>query len=100
MDAVGGWWNRQFDPEIDLIGADRRPVAQQILFAGSIKWLATPFDAHDLAHLARGAAQVPGYATERTGLAVVSLSGATPGLDPELVNLVWGPDDVVSAWEP
>ncbi|WP_228814610.1 ATP-binding protein [Nocardia otitidiscaviarum] len=26
-EAVGGWWNRQNNPEIDLIGADREPVA-------------------------------------------------------------------------
>ncbi|MGH3872893.1 MAG: AAA family ATPase [Pseudonocardiaceae bacterium] len=98
LEAVGGWWNRQFDPEIDLVGADRRPVAQQILFAGSIKWLASPFDSHDLADLARAAARVPGFASGSTGLAVVSLSGVTPGLDPDLVDLVWGPSDVVSAW--
>ncbi|MGH3751919.1 MAG: AAA family ATPase [Pseudonocardiaceae bacterium] len=98
LDAVGGWWNRQFNPEIDLVGADRPQVAQRILFAGSIKWLATPFDGHDLADLVRGAAQVPGFAADTTGLAVVSLSGATPGMDPDLVDLVWGPGDVVSAW--
>jgi hypothetical protein len=23
VDAVGGWWNRRFDPEVDLGGADR-----------------------------------------------------------------------------
>ncbi|MGH3767489.1 MAG: ATP-binding protein [Pseudonocardiaceae bacterium] len=97
-DAVGAWWNRQFDPEIDLVGADRRPVAQRILFAGSIKWLATPFDSHDLADLARGAARVPGFESGSSGLAVVSLSGATPGLEPDLVDLVWGPGDIVSAW--
>jgi hypothetical protein len=28
--TVGGWWNRAFDPEIDLIGADRAPVADVI----------------------------------------------------------------------
>ncbi len=98
LDAVGGWWNRQFDPEIDLVGADRRPVAQRILFAGSIKWLATPFDGHDLAELTRSAARVPGFAAGITGLAVVSLSGATPVLDADLIDLVWGPGDIVSAW--
>jgi uncharacterized protein len=99
LDAVGGWWNRQFDPEIDLVGADRRPVAQRILFAGPIKWLATPFDSHDLADLTRGAAQIPGFTPGRTGLAVVSLSCSTPGLDPDVVDLVWSPGDIVSTWE-
>src|SRR5690606_26304070 len=47
VSAVGGWWNRAFDPDIDLIGADRAPVAGRVFFAGSIKWLGTPFDRHD-----------------------------------------------------
>jgi hypothetical protein len=33
--AVGGWWNRAFDPEIDLIGADRAPVAKKLWYAES-----------------------------------------------------------------
>jgi hypothetical protein len=37
--AVGGWWNRAFDPEIDLVGADREPVARKLWYAGSVKWL-------------------------------------------------------------
>lgn len=47
-EAIGGWWNRQFDPEIDIVGADRSPVAKRLYFAGSIKWLASPFDDRDL----------------------------------------------------
>jgi uncharacterized protein len=38
-EAIGGWWNRQNNPEIDLIGADREPVARQVHFVGSVKWL-------------------------------------------------------------
>lgn len=38
-EAIGGWWNRQNNPEIDLIGADREPVARQVSFVGSVKWL-------------------------------------------------------------
>jgi uncharacterized protein len=91
--AVGGWWNRRFDPEIDLVGADRGPVAQRIDFVGSIKWLSSAFDQRDLAAVRHGATQVPGFGPE-TGLAVVSLSGVT-GVD---ADLVWGPSDVVSAW--
>ncbi|MGH3586752.1 MAG: AAA family ATPase [Pseudonocardia sp.] len=91
--TVGGWWNRRFDPEIDLVGADRGPVAQRIDFVGSIKWLNGAFDRRDLATLRHGAAQVPGFSSE-TGLAVVSLSGIT-GVD---AALQWGPSDVVSAW--
>lgn len=100
VEYVGGWWNRRFDPEIDLVGADRAPTARKLLFAGSIKWLGSPFDGHDLAALARGAVGVPGFIPGRTGLAIVSLSGTAAGLDLDAVDLVWGPSDIVSAWQP
>jgi hypothetical protein len=92
--TVGGWWNRRFDPEVDLVGTDRGPIAQRISFIGSIKWLSGPFDGRDLAALRAALAHVPGAGPE-TGLAVVSLSGVTgvAGAD-----LVWGPQDVVAAW--
>ncbi len=96
--AVGGWWNRQFDPEIDLVGADRGPVARRIDFVGSVKWLATPFDRHDLAALARSAGAVPGHEPGRTASVVVSLSGVVPGLGPEAVDVLWTADDIVAAW--
>ncbi|WP_228647366.1 ATP-binding protein [Microtetraspora sp. AC03309] len=94
--AVGGWWNRRFAPEVDLVGADHAPVARHVAFAGSIKWLGTPFDAHDLATLRRDAAQVPGFDTGASGLAVISLSGMRSGV--EGADLVWGADDVIAAW--
>jgi AAA+ ATPase superfamily predicted ATPase len=97
-EVVGGWWNRQFSPEIDLIGADRAPVAGTVFFAGSVKWLSSPFDHHDLAALAQGAAQVAGFTPGTTGLAVVSLSGTAGPVADEEVGLVWGPRDVVAAW--
>ena len=37
--AIGGYWTRSNDVEIDLVGADRQPVAKQLLFLGSVKWL-------------------------------------------------------------
>jgi hypothetical protein len=95
--AVGGWWNRQFDPELDLVGADRAPVAQRILFVGSIKWLSLPFDRHDLAELIRCAPQVPGFASDRTGLVMASRSRVTDDVR-AAVDVVWGPGDVVGAW--
>lgn len=98
VDTVGGWWNRQFDPEVDLVGADRAPVAQHVLFAGSVKWLATPFDNHDFAKLARSAVEVPGFTFGSTGLVIVSLSGTHPNLDLGRTDLVWGPSDVTSVW--
>ncbi|GAA2737396.1 ATP-binding protein [Actinocorallia aurantiaca] len=97
-EAVGGWWNRQFDPEIDLVGADRAPVARRIFFAGSVKWLAAPFDAHDLAALRRGVVQIPGYDPASTALAVSSLTGLSPDIDPGDIGLLWGPEEMVGAW--
>ncbi|MEV4637175.1 ATP-binding protein [Actinoplanes sp. NPDC049548] len=96
--VVGGWWNRQFDPEIDLVGADRAPVASQIHFCGSVKWLGTPFDTRDLHQLQEGARRIPGFADSHTGLIVVSRSGAD--LPADAVDAVWGPGDVVAAWQP
>lgn len=49
--AVGGWWNRAFDPEIDLVGADRGAVARKLWYAGSVKWLDHPFGSRDLRYL-------------------------------------------------
>lgn len=94
---VGGWWNRTFDPEIDLIGGDRAPVAKRLFFAGSVKWLGTHFDNHDLAALLRAAAQVPGFTAGKAGLVGVSLSGVRLN-DDQTLDLVWGPRDVIDAW--
>ena len=98
VDAVGGWWNRRFDPELDLVGADRAPVARRLSFVGSVKWLNTPFGDHDLAALRHDSAQVPGFVPGETGLVVVSVAGTSPGLDLGEVGLVWDARDVVSVW--
>lgn len=98
--AVGGWWNRQFEPEVDLVGADRVPVAQRLSFVGSVKWLATPFDDHDLAVLSRDATRVPGFEPGRTGLAVVSRSGMDSDRFRDSVDLNWTAAEVLSAWRP
>ncbi len=84
-------------PEIDLIGADRGPLASTVHFGGSLKWLNTPFETHDLRQLRRGLEQVPGFDPEHSGLVVVSRSGTQLTED---VDLVWGPEDVVNAWRP
>ncbi|MFD5112164.1 hypothetical protein ACFWNG_07620 [Streptomyces sp. NPDC058391] len=97
-EVVGGWWNRRFSPEIDLIGGDRAPVARTLFFAGSVKWLGRPFDHHDLAALEQGAAQMPGFAPDTGGLVVATLSGTTGITGTDRVDLVWGPRDVVAAW--
>lgn len=100
VEVVGGWWNRQFDPEIDLVGADRGPVAGKISFVGSIKWLAGPLDRHDLAAARRAVTQVPGYDPATTGLVAVSLNGLGDDVDKRSVDLLWTPQDVVESWLP
>ena len=97
VQAVGGWWNRQFSPEVDLIGADRAPVARALYFAGSVKWLGTPFEQRDLDELVGAAALVPGFVPGSTGLAAVSLSGFAVEIGP--LDLRWGPADVIGAWQ-
>jgi uncharacterized protein len=90
--AVGGYWTRSNNVEIDLVGADRQPVAKQLLFLGSIKWLETsPFDAHDLAALHKHRAAltddpIPLVAVSRSG---VSCSG---------LQATFGPEQLLRAW--
>lgn len=91
--VIGGYWTRSNDPEIDLVGADREPVAQRLTFVGSIKWQSErPFDGHDLARLGAHRAQLPG-AHDTTTLVAVSRSGASiDGLT------VIGPDQLLAAY--
>jgi uncharacterized protein len=95
--VVGGWWNRAFNPEIDLIGADREPVARKLWYAGSVKWLDDPFGRSDLAELQRGAFQVPGFDPGETALIGVSRTGFTDSAAADL-GLCWLPEDVVGAF--
>jgi len=95
--TVGGWWNRAFKPEIDLVGADRAPVAREIYYVGSVKWVDRSFDEHDLAALRRDAIAVPGFDPGRTALAAVSRMGVASGAAPQLA-LCWGPRDIVAAF--
>jgi hypothetical protein len=95
--SVGGWWNRAFDPEIDLIGADRSPIARHIYFTGSIKWLGTPFDRHDLAAHHAATALLPGYEPGHTGTVIASLSGNDLPAD-DTVDVAWGSDQIIEAW--
>lgn len=90
--AVGGYWTRSNDVEIDIVGADREPIAERLLFLGSIKWLENaPFDARDLVALQKHRDRVTG---EPIPLIAVSRSGcATRHLD-----AVFGPDDLLQAW--
>jgi len=94
-DAVGGYWTRTNDPEIDLVGADRTPIAKKVTMVGSIKWHENkPFDGRDLARLVIHRSQLPG-ADDSTPLLAVSRTGATTS---DITSLT--ANDLLAAWEP
>jgi hypothetical protein len=90
--AVGGYWTRTNDVEIDIVGADRQPIARELRFLGSIKWLEnSPLDDHDRAALTRHRAALtdqllPLIAVSRSGVAAAGL------------HAVYGPEEIISAW--
>ena len=91
--VVGGYWTRKNDPEIDIVAADRGPVAKRITAVGSIKWLERKaFDTRDLSRLVVHRSQLPG-ADESTPLIAV----ARAGVDVDGVRAVL-PDQLVDAW--
>jgi uncharacterized protein len=91
--VVGGYWTRTNDPEIDIVIADRQPIAKQILGVGSITWLEqAPFDRRDLARLVVHRSQLPG-ATQDTPLIVI----ARAGCEVDEVT-AFGPQDLLNAW--
>lgn len=95
-DVVGSWWNRQNNPEIDLIGADReQPATTSIAFTGSIKWMEVePFGQREWESLLAGSMSVPGR-DYTTPLIAVSRSGVEPG-PPH--SLSFGPEEIIAAW--
>lgn len=94
--AVGGYWTRTNDPEIDIVCADREPIAKKITAVGSIKWLdSRQFNSHDLTPLYLHRAQLPGT-DDSTPLLAVSRAGFSLSNHPGLVALT--PDDLIAAW--
>jgi hypothetical protein len=89
---VGGWWNRQHNPEIDLVvaGADRRAV----LAVGTIKWRdRKAVSRREVAALAEHRAALG--ASEAT-LVVVCPAGLAAGVD---ADLLLGPEELLAAWD-
>ncbi len=90
--AIGGYWTRSNDVEIDLVGADRQPVAKDLLFLGSIRWLEnSAFDSHDLAALQKHRAAITDEPTPRVA---VSRNGTTCSR----LHAAYGPEDPLAAW--
>jgi hypothetical protein len=91
--VIGSYWTRTNNPQVDLIGADREPVARQVSFVGSVKWRDNqPFDERDLAELITHRSQVPG-ADDATALVAVSRSGTRAAS-----LTVLGPQALLDAW--
>ena len=94
--AIGGYWNRESSIEVDLVGADRAPMAKQVLFAGSAKWRDNaPFGRKDYDALATAAGFVTGFTTGMP-LVGISRSGFDAGLP---LNAALGPAELLDAWE-
>jgi hypothetical protein len=80
--VVGSYWTRSNDVQIDIVGADREPVAKRLSFLGSIKWRErSPFDDHDLLALQRHRTRltdqpVPLVAISRSGTRARGLAAA------------------------
>jgi hypothetical protein len=92
--VIGGYWTRTNDVEIDIVGADREPVAKHVTAVGSIKWLEErQFDAHDLARLILHRSRLPGAGDETPLLAVSRAGGTVDGVR------ILRPEDLLPAWE-
>jgi AAA+ ATPase superfamily predicted ATPase len=90
---VGGYWTRTNDPEVDIVAADRGPVAKRITAVGSIKWLERKrFDDRDLARLIVHRSQVPGADHSTPLIAVARVGVAVDGVRAIL------PEQLVEAW--
>ncbi|ONH35004.1 ATP-binding protein [Protofrankia sp. BMG5.30] len=91
--AVGSYWNRPNTIQIDIVAADREPVAKELYFLGSIKWLErSAFDHHDLAVLQKYRAALT---DEPLPLVAVSRGGVTAtGL-----TAIYGPAELITAWQ-
>jgi AAA+ ATPase superfamily predicted ATPase len=95
---VGSYWTRTGEPEIDLIGADRRDAPATVAFVGSIKWRETaPFDSGDLKQLIVKSAQVPGV-----GAATPLVAISRMGVDQSARKLTasFGPEELLKAYPP
>lgn len=92
--AVGSFWTRKNDVEIDVVGADREPVARELYFLGSIKWLEkASFDTHDLVALQRHRASISDSPLPL--LALTRCGTRCKGLDAS-----FDAEDLLAAWRP
>jgi hypothetical protein len=94
--VVGGFWTRTNSTEVDIVVANKAPVADAIYAVGSIKWReGGPFDEADLAQLIAQRPRVPGACAD-TPLVIVSRNGSTATTSPG--SRVVGPEELLNAW--
>jgi hypothetical protein len=95
VSAVGGWWNRQNNPEIDIVGMSTEGSGKNVSFIGSIKWHeARGLTRREYGDLVRDTPFVSGV-TDATALLAVTRTGT---LDEELPVTCLGPEDLLAAW--
>lgn len=94
--AAGGFWNRTNTVEVDVVLADKAPVAKHLFAVGSVKWTTKPFGVKELGDLIAHRNQVPG-ATDETGLVVVSRNGVDDRIWASGA-VVLGPDELIVPW--
>ncbi len=94
--SVGGFWTRTNSIEVDVVLADKEPVAKKVYGVGSIKWTTKPFGVRELGELIAHRGQVPG-ASDGTGLVVVSRNGVDDQVRASEA-VVLGPDDLLAQW--
>jgi len=93
--AVGAWWNRQHNPQIDIVAKNDERHAG-IAFAGSIKWHETqPFGLREYNALVRDVYSVPGVNDQTTLLAVSRIAESADGVPVRCL----GPADILTAWQ-
>jgi AAA+ ATPase superfamily predicted ATPase len=92
--AVGAYWTRSNEVEIDIVGADRAPIARELLFLGSIKWFDNaPFDNHDLVALQHHRDRIT---DDPIPLLAVTRSGSTTSH----LDAIFTPNDLLQPWLP
>lgn len=92
---ISGYWTRDNQVEVDLVGAKEDHNPKRAEMVGSIKWRENEtFDRHDARRLQGHRSDVPRTDSD-TLLVGVSRRGFDDGLG---LDVQLGPDDVVDAW--
>jgi uncharacterized protein len=92
---VSGWWPRNNNPEVDLVGVDAWPRPASVCFVGSIKWREeSPFTTTDLRALDRDVSAIPGVTIDTPRVAVARSRVDAAGV------VAYTAAEIVSAWRP